>query len=205
MRSMKSFILIIILVGICSRLNASNITVYDGSLGTAPDVQGMSDFSSPETVITTTSSETRVDSTLGASFRGGYNKTLSQSLDRTLGYQMMLSFNIHSESHNPNKDASGLRIRMESDDIWGIRLDFWEDEIWDSASDGSHVNGVTYDTQQMVNYKIDVFNDSYTLFGNDIFIKTGDLYLYSTGSPIGNFIQIGDSTDMRQRIIHSHI
>ena len=189
----RIIVISLIMFCMCASADASLIVLYDASQGSTPDQQEMLYFGDTETVITSDTSSTRVDTTADRLLYGGYNYWSSEEMSRVTGYKVIIAFEVFSEGRT-NDDRSGVRIRLESDDDYGVRLDFWENEIWEVQADSTHLDKVDYNTKQMTVYELEVLNDSYTLSANDTIVKTGALYLYNAGTPQGNYLQFGDST-----------
>jgi hypothetical protein len=125
-------------------------------------------------------------------------------MDRNTGFSIEFDLSLISESHN-NNDRAGFSITALSQDVWGIELGFWEDEIWAQTNPSSslfiHGEGVTFNTtDRVVTYTLTIFNNGYSLFADDTPILSGGLQNYSaweSGSPpysLNNYLFFGDNT-----------
>jgi hypothetical protein len=161
------------------------VVLYDGTLGTTPDQQGFS-FLSPGTSATQqyANGATVLDSTADITAQAGYFNLETYSLDRLLGFKAQMNIQILEEEH-ANPDRAGFSIIVLSDDLLGLELAFWENEIW--AQEGgstpdlfTHAEGVTFDTTaDLVSYELAVLDDGYTLSADGVPILTGPLRDYT--------------------------
>jgi hypothetical protein len=180
--------------------------LYDGRLGGTPDQQGLSFIA-----LFTTAANQRFedDRTMLDTFdvitdQAGYFGPSTLILDRQIGYDVTLSGQVLREAHN-NRHRAGFSLLVVSDDLLGLELAFWEDEIWaqegGSAALFTHAEGVAYDTTAVDTvYELSVLGDEYTLRANDQDILTGQLRDYSAfeGFPdvyeSPNLLFLGDNT-----------
>ena len=127
-------------------------------------------------------------------------------MDRNTGFSIEFDLSLISESHD-DKNRAGFSITALSQDVWGIELGFWEDEIWAQTNTSSslfiHGEGVTVDiTDEVITYTLTILNNGYSLFadGAPIPILSGGLQNYSalwSGlSPysLNNYLFFGDNT-----------
>ncbi|MCL4262671.1 MAG: hypothetical protein KJ069_05630 [Anaerolineae bacterium] len=181
------------------------LVLYDGALGGTPDTQNFEyaavnpTFPFPPAQATQTYSPalqaTILDTTPEIGDLAGYavTPTLAPILDRQVGFRLDFSMRIHSEDHN-NNDRAGFSITMLSEDLLGIELAFWENEIW--AQEGgdppnlfTHAEGVAYDTTaSMVDYELEMVEDVYQLSANGVPILSGMLRDYTAWEPPFPFV-----------------
>jgi len=129
--------------------------------------------------------------------------------DRTAGFQVDFTIQVENESHT-NNNRAGFSIIILSQDIKGIELAFWENEIWAQNDDTTgglfkHGEGTIFATTAgLINYQVIVVNDTYTLIANNKPILTGLVRDYSQfdGFPdpyeTPNFLFLGDDTTSAQ-------
>ncbi|MAT99481.1 MAG: hypothetical protein CL608_20255 [Anaerolineaceae bacterium] len=171
--------------------------LYDSSLGTLPSEQNFGwqainpqppfhilasqTYSAPVTVLSTTSQ---------LSEYAGYpvSQTIMPTLTRTAGFQLTFDLRVISESHGSSNDRAGFNVILLSEDLHGIEMAFWQNEIWVQEGNGTqlftHAEGVAYDTTDaLTTYKLTIFNDIYLLTANDMFLLSGDLRQYTDWVP----------------------
>jgi len=130
-------------------------------------------------------------------------------LDPTAGFQVNFSLQLEDESHS-NNNRAGFSLIILGNDAKGIELAFWGNEIWaqnDDLTSGlfTHGEAATLDTTAgLVNYQLNIINDSYNLTANGVSILMGPVRDYSAfeGFPdpyqTPNFLFIGDNTTSAQ-------
>lgn len=106
-------------------------------------------------------------------------------LDRVIGFTIMFEVKIVGESHS-STDRVGFSMIVTSEDLIGLELGFWRDEIWTQNDNPlfTHAEGVSFDTTgSLIRYDLTVLNSGYTLFadGSPIFIIS---YVTTPLSPI---------------------
>jgi hypothetical protein len=190
--------------------------LYDGALNTGtPDTQGFfylpyptgsaqatQVFTPPVTVLDTTPQM--------SDFAGYFAKpTLYPPLDRVGGYQVLFTVQIVTETHIC-QDRAGFSLLVVSSDKRGIELGFWADEIWAQAGGISqpftHAEGAAFTTtNELINYKLIVLSETYTLTANDTVVLSGVLRDYTLAPPpplpvnpydTPKMIFLGDDTSM---------
>lgn len=194
-----------ILSGTASYLKAE--VLYDGSLGTTPNLQGWRYQTFPLTnsgaAQSPTNGVTRLDTTAVTSSLAGYFSALPglgshpdvPVLDRTIGFRVTWDVLIHSETHD-NPDRAGFSVIVISDDLKGLEIAFWEDEIWVQHDDVSntfftHGEGAMFDTTTaLTRYELEVLDDSYDLLANGTSVLTGALRDYSSYTNPNPFLEI---------------
>ena len=161
------------------------MVLYDASLGSMPDQQGFSYLA-----IGSSASQqfidgmTILDSTGSIDDQVGYFSREQLPLDRELGYQVQFTIQIGEEEHL-SRHRSGFTLLFLSDDLLGLELAFWEDEVWvqeGGAADDlfRHAEGAAFDTTtKLVDYQLAVLGDTYNLFADDLLILTGSLRDYT--------------------------
>jgi hypothetical protein len=171
--------------------------LYDSSLGTLPSEQNFSwqalnpqppfhilasqTYSAPVTVLSTTSQ-------LSEYAGHTVSQTVMPTLNRAAGFQLTFDLRVISENHGSNNDRAGFSLILLSEDLYGIEMAFWHDEIWVQEGNGAqlftHAEGVAYDTiAALTTYKLTIFNDSYLLTANDALLLSGSLRQYTDWTP----------------------
>ncbi|MBD2075529.1 hypothetical protein H6F86_16820 [Phormidium sp. FACHB-592] len=190
--------------------------LYNRSLGGLPDSQGWLDYTtlrSTSALPTTgngsetfTSGGTRFVSD-AVSYTGYSNYTANLSnpfnpslnlvnsafptLDRNDGFRINFDVQINSESHN-NDNRAGFSIVVISDDLQGIEIGFWTNQIWAQQVSGNVSTRSTaptananLDTTVFNNYNLVVQGNAYQLYTNDLktLLLSGFLTDYSSFNP----------------------
>jgi hypothetical protein len=199
-----------------AQVNGKTLVLYEAESGTIPGTPLMSftDFPPGAALPIFSNDATIMDTTAsGADTYAGWtaNDAITRgfpTLDRMAGFQVDFTLQIENESHN-NNNRSGFSLIILSDDAKGLELAFWENEIW-TQSDGStgglfkHGEGVAFPTTGLVNYRLTVLGDTYTLTADTQSILTGPIRDYSEfdGFPnpyrTPNFLFLGDDTTSAQ-------
>ena len=166
-------------------MTADTVILYDGSLGTTPDQQGFSFLAfGTSSSQQYTNGATVLDTTADSSEQAGYFNRETQKLDRTLGYKVHFTIQLEEEDH-ANPDRAGFSVIVLSDDLLGLELAFWKDEIWvqeggSGADLFTHGEGVNFDTTAgLVAYELSVIDGAYMLSANGAPILTGLLRDYT--------------------------
>jgi hypothetical protein len=196
-------------IGLALSQSASAVTLYDGSLGTAPESQGyLAYYTLPGLgTKTTAGGKTTYDSTAADSERGGFSthtflgaqvNPASPVLNRNSGYTVSFDAKLLSETHATNNRA-GLSIIVLGHDLQGIELGFWTNEIWaQSGPTFTHAEGVAFNpTAANTIYDLNISGSTYTLLATSVQVLTGSLRDYSSfGFPYttSNWIFLGDDT-----------
>ena len=132
-------------------------------------------------------------------------------MDRTETYTITFSVQIESEAHTSN-DRAGFSLIALSNDVKGIELGFWSNEIWAQHDDTTgtlftHAEGISISTTTLTTYTLVIMMDTYTLAASGTPILTGPLRDYSNFvGPLDpyetpNFIFLGDDTTSAQASI----
>ncbi len=195
--------------------------LYDSSLNTGtPDTQDMIYLTQPSPPFppsqasqTFNGTVTILDTTAtNEDYAGYFAPEDFADLDRNLGYQITFTVKINSESHD-NDNRAGFSIIALSNDVKGIELGFWQNEVWAQHDDATgslftHGEGTAYDTTSgLIAYELAIISDTYTLSANDTPILTGPLRDYSNFMgiidpyEIPNLLFLGDDTTSAQALI----
>lgn len=195
-------------------VGSETIVLYDGSLGTLPGDQGFTFGEFPGGATQTISDGGVIlDTTANIGIQAGYGVTTSDSvvLDRHTGYKVLFQVQVLEETSVSN-DRAGFSIIVLSQDVNGIELGFWDDQIFaqedDSQNPGdllTRAETAVFDTTAgSTLYELLIFNDAYTLFSGGMVVLNGRLRDYTSfnGFPdpyeTPNFIFLGDNTTSAQ-------
>lgn len=208
-------VLLIVAAGLLSAFQAGEparetTVLYDGRLGGTPDQQSLSYIA----LFTTAANQryedgvTILDTWDVAADQAGYFGPGAPVLDRELGYTVYFSGQILREAHE-SRHRAGFTVLVVSDDLRGLELAFWENEIW--AQEGgsealfTHAEGAAFDTTAAVTeYELAVFGDEYALSAGGEVILSGALRDYTAfdGFPDvyeePNLVFLGDNTRRAQ-------
>jgi hypothetical protein len=195
----------------------ANVVLYDGALNTGtPETQGFVYLTYPlsgtQAIQTFTNPVTTLDTTALMSDYAGYfaKPGLYPPLDRVGGYQVLFTVQVMTETHISH-DRAGFSLLVVSSDKRGIELGFWADEIWAQEGGASqpftHAEGSAFTTTiGLINYRLIVLGDSYTLTANGTTVLSGPLRDYTLAPPplplnpynTPNLIFLGDDTSSAQ-------
>ncbi|MEC4891384.1 MAG: hypothetical protein SAL07_03375 [Oscillatoria sp. PMC 1051.18] len=201
---------------------AASITLYDGSLGTAPLSQGelipgaIQSNGSP-TIISENlvSGGVQVDTDANSAEYSGYsnyNPATSTfvnpsfpTLDDTVGYSLFFNASLDSTTSNSN-DRAAFSVLVTGAGNQAIEIAFENGLIFGQNANFTRGENAAFDTTSNTNYEIRVSSGNYTLFGGGSPIITGALRQYvfnpATSQPplifnpyqIPNFIAFADNT-----------
>lgn len=212
---------------------SASYALYDGSLNAGndtPDDQGWlyipNPFTGAQASNTATGGVTTLDTTAGNNVQAGYfTRDLFQIsnyvhplldgviMDRAAGYTVTFGLQVNSESHATTNRA-GFSMIVLSNDLYGIELGFWENEIW--AYSGlpyeqtlfNHAEGAVFNsTAAITDYDLVMQGNMYALYANNQMILNGFARDYSSHTDpllgshpydIPNFIFFGDDTSSAQ-------
>lgn len=124
---------------------------------------------------------------------------LFPTLDRSSGFELQFSAQIHAENHN-NMHRSGFSVILLDNQRRGIELGFWADEIWAQSSSPifTHAEGVAFDTSIQRDYRLTIQDNRYLLSDGSGQLLEGALRDYTAfGNPpyvLPNFLFLGDNT-----------
>ena len=115
--------------------------------------------------------------------------TLAPTLTRDLGFKLDFRLNIVEESSESN-DRAGFVVILLAEDMKGIEVSFWDDEIWVQEDNDTedpplftHAEGVSFTTTAWVNYELKIISDTYTLSANSSEILSGTVRDYTAWEP----------------------
>jgi len=161
------------------------ILLYDGCLESTPNQQGFSYLAVGQSASRlSVGGVTVLDTTGEISDQAGYFSREEHPLDRRLGFKLHFTMQIGEEEHLSSHRA-GFSVIVLSDDLQGLELAFWEDEIW--AQEGgsadslfTHAEGTSFDTtSDLTTYELSVRNDTYSLSTGGTPILSGPLRDYT--------------------------
>jgi hypothetical protein len=214
-----TFIWLLSSLQIAQTAPSATTILYDGTLGSTPDTQSFEYEAAalpPPVLATQTYSYplTILDTTPKMADYAGYavTPTLAPTLERTTGFTLNFTIRIVSETHN-SSDRAGFSVILLSEDLQGIELGFWANEIW--AQEGgttdlfTHAEGTTFNaTTGLVNYQLEIISNTYQLSANGSSILSGPVRDYTAWEPpfLGlpdpyetpNFIFLGDNSSSAQ-------
>lgn len=169
--------------------------LYDSSLGTTPSQQNFSyQAINPQPPFTVQASQsyslpvTVLDTASQLEDYAGYtvSQTVMPTLSRAAGFQLTFDLRVITETHN-NNDRAGFSIILLGDDLFGVEMAFWEDEIWVQEGNSSlftHAEGVAYDTTAaLTNYELAIISDTYQLTADGLLLLSGSLRQYTDWEP----------------------
>ncbi|BAZ42534.1 hypothetical protein NIES4101_85030 [Calothrix sp. NIES-4101] len=211
----------------------ASFQLYNGSTTATPNSQGFIYQTLPYFPNGTVQTGNQLNTTAFIQDYVGYaaKAELMPVLDRNAGYSIKFAVEILSENHSGagadkngdgKADRAGFSVTVIGNDLKGIELAFWENEIW-AQNDGAaeptpgdltqtlftHGEGTTisgFTTKVFKNYELKVIGNTYSLFREDYTtaILTGNLrdytsfstpaYLPSNPYQTPNFLFFGDGT-----------
>ncbi len=200
----------------------ADVNLLDATNSALPSAQGLYQVSVPSVTVVYTGSafshSSVAESTVSGFFnqdtvifmpmKGGY----AVSMDRTGdGYTVEVDMQTISETHGGSANRAGFSIIALSDDLWGIELGFWTDEIF--AQDVGFTKGESTlidTTTAMTTYSLSVLGGSYYLEAGGSVVLSGLLRDYTTDAAViaaqnvmangrhvywlTNFVFFGDNT-----------
>ncbi|MCB8927939.1 MAG: hypothetical protein H6652_20185 [Ardenticatenaceae bacterium] len=202
-----------------SAAQANTTLLYDSSLGTTlgqqnfsyvalnPDnanpfnVQASQSYSTPVTVLNS-------HNQLGDYAGNTVTPSAMPTLTRSAGFQLSLDLRLVTETHN-NNDRAGFSLILLSEDLYGVELAFWTDEIWVQEGNGlspfTHAEGAAYDTTAaLTTYELTMIGNTYLLTANGVPLLSGPLRQYTDWQPpavllpdpyeVPNQLFLGDDT-----------
>ncbi len=178
--------------------------LYDSSLGTTPSQQNFSyQTINPQPPFTVQASQsynapvTVLDTASQLSDYAGYivSQTVMPTLSRAAGFQLTFDLRVITESHG-NNDRAGFSLILLSDDLYGVEMAFWDNEIWVQEGNSSlftHAEGVAYDTTAVLtSYELAVISDTYQLTADSVLLLSGNLRQYTDWVPPPPFMILPD-------------
>jgi hypothetical protein len=177
-------------------------TLYDGSLGTFPGDQdwifvilGVGTQSYMEKAVL-------LDTSASMSTQAGYSRVSSAPLDRTAGFTLQFTAQLHAESHN-NANRAGFSVIALGDDKHGIELGFWKSLIFAQADSPllTHAEEAAFaTTNAFVDYALTIGTTNYVLRADGMPLLGGPVRDYSAFNGLinpyrtPNFLFFGDDT-----------
>jgi hypothetical protein len=207
---LTKIVLVALIVSVCSTARA--VLLYDGAAGTAPESQGWLAFQQAggSASHVTGGGKTTLDTTSAMGIQAGYSNynliipvnPSFPSLSRTDGFVVSLDMKLLSETHSSN-DRSGVSLIVLSNDLQGVELAFWNNEVWvQSGSDFHHAEGAAFNTTgASTRYDVAIQGTGYQVFASGNPILSGNVRNYSAfGLPytLPNFVFLGDDTTSAQ-------
>ncbi|MBL8177675.1 MAG: hypothetical protein JNK48_23560, partial [Bryobacterales bacterium] len=191
-------------------LCAATTVLYDDALPSGPGAQGWLIFgdnsfgtgASQTLVAGGTRLTTNAATSAGYANRAPFFNTLVNAgfpaMNRTPGYALQFELLVNSETH-ANANRAGFSVILLSEDLFGIELGFWANEIWAQSGPGfTHAEGVSFDTTAAQRlYELQILGSNYRLLANGSEILSGVLRNYSSfGYPynLSRFVFLGDDT-----------
>lgn len=207
---------IVVAVALVCCAGSHAAVLYDGSTGQMPDhiQQGWLYQPGVSATQTTSGTFTTFDSTDPIADRAGYTNVFHPSMptmNRGVGFTVRFTVRIVSESHSSGNNRAGFSVIVIAEDLEGVELAFWEDEIW-TQQDGDPLfqrdedESVSFDTTaSLTQYELSVLGDNYTLSAPGMTDLTGTVKDYTAfdheaeGLPadpyeIPSFLFFGDDT-----------
>jgi len=118
-------------------------------------------------------------------------------LNRNLGFSLEFELQVLSENHLTT-DRAGFSVLLLAQDLSGIEIGFWQNEVWAQNTNFTHGETQVYDTTLAERlYELAILDDTYTLSVGGNPLLSGVLRDYSNfGTPynLSNFLFLGDDT-----------
>ena len=189
--------------GLGSALSLVGETLFDASLGTPPDQQGWAFVSLPLALTEVVAdSAVQLNTLIASSELSGFSRLAPTPLDRTAGFRVSFTLQLHEEAHK-NPDRAGLSIVVLGADKHGLELAFWTDRVWaqNDAPLFTHGEEALFNTTaSFVNYELAIGANTYTLRAEGLELLSGRVRDYTPFvGPLDpyetpNFLFVGDDT-----------
>jgi hypothetical protein len=119
-------------------------------------------------------------------------------IDRHEGFSMRFRLAVRAENH-VRPERAGISVIVISDDLKGVELGFWQNEIWAQLDNPlfTHGEGTAFQTAGAVEYELRLSGERYELYACGNRILQGPLKDYSSfGFPYDrrSFLFYGDDT-----------
>ncbi|WP_420628737.1 Calx-beta domain-containing protein [Candidatus Leptofilum sp.] len=116
------------------------------------------------------------------------NQPAMPALDRDAGYQLRFDMRLISEDHSGNNNRAGFNVILLSEDVYGVEMAFWENEIWVQEGNGADLftqaEGTLFNTTNtLTNYALTVISNTYLLAANGMPLLSGNLRQYTDWEP----------------------
>ncbi|HET6573667.1 MAG TPA: PEP-CTERM sorting domain-containing protein [Fimbriiglobus sp.] len=189
----------------------TTFTLYDPTTGTLPAAQPWLTYADNAILTGGSASQSYVAGqgarlTTDAAVSAGYSNYLPfppvpknasfPVLDRTAGFSLSWTVQVHQESHT-SADRAGFSTILLASDRRGIELGFWTTEVWAQEAGFTRAEAAVWDTGQRTDYTLTIQGDAYRLTGNGTSLLTGPLRDYSSSSTpynLPSFLFLGDDT-----------
>jgi hypothetical protein len=217
-RQFVSTLLSVVALVAAGSVSAASITVYDDTAANTPGLQpwlfAADDgfFSGGSVTETALAAGVNLvsDNAVSAGysnynpFTSSFKNAAFPLLDRDQGFSVSFALDIASEAHSSN-DRAGFSVILLGEDLLGIELGFWVDEVWAQNDTPlfSHGEGALFDTTAgEVLYELAILGSSYALTADGNALLQGSLRDYSAFSgPFGgapydlpSYLFLGDDT-----------
>ncbi len=192
-RQVGPIALTLMMVAGAGAANAATVTLYDGSLNTAPGSQGWSSNVPAGATQTVSGGTTTLDSTSSDALQAGYARLGVPFGNRVAGYTLRFDVQVLAEDHTTSGtadnnsdgigDRAGFSIIALGSDRTGIELSFWRadvvttDRIW-AQNEGAqkppptgtrftHGEGTPFNPgTALTRYDLSFLNSTYSLYAN---------------------------------------
>lgn len=190
---LASIALSLTIVAGASAVNAATVTLYDGSLNTAPGSQGWVSNIPGGATQTVSGGATTLDSTSSNGLQAGYARLGVPFGNRVAGYTLRFDVRVLAEDHTTSGtadnngdgigDRAGFSIIALGSDANGVELGFWTadatttDRIW-AQNEGAqkpppvgtrftHAEGTSFNPGAgLTRYDLSFLNSAYSLYAN---------------------------------------
>jgi hypothetical protein len=175
------------LVGLCCCPIGADV-LYDAAKNSLPEAQGWvyltQPFSGGKATQRLEQGRLLLDTVPDATDTAGYFSRPHPKvtkLDRGPGFTVAVTARLVEERH-ARPIRAGFSLLVLSEDLWGLELAFWSDEIWaQSGADFKHAEGAKYDTTSaMRRYELRMHGEQYTLSVEGKALLSGRLRNYAT-------------------------
>ncbi len=175
----------------------------DATPGALPAAQGWDYAALPGTASQTlTGGAVTLDTTITATEHAGYGRSAPTPLNRTNGFSLLFTAQLHTEAHTSTNRA-GFSIIVLGEDKRGIELGFWTNRIFAQADSPlfTHAEDAAFDAANaFVDYTLTLLTTNYVLRANGTPFLSGPVRDYTAFvGPLDpyetpNFIFLGDDT-----------
>jgi hypothetical protein len=201
----RAVIAALLLMTTCGGAGAAGVSLFDSSLGTVPSTQGALFFAGIGGTQTVSPAGVDLDTTgLGNAGQIGYSNSTALGLDRATGVNLSFELQVNLESH-AGTDRSGFTVIVITNDLSGIELEFWQDEVWAQNVGFTHAEGTAFDTTAVLTeYSLEILGSDYSLLAAGAPLLSGPLRDYSAfGLPydIANFLFLGDNSSSARAMV----
>lgn len=207
-------LLAVLIVAPAQSARATLVTLYDDALGNTPSQQDWLTYAADSLLSGGVAQQTLApaggvrlvtDGPVSAGYSNYNPLTLMvrnpafPSLDRSAGFRLSFELQLDFEQHSSN-DRAGFSVLLLADDLFGIELGFWTNEVWAQEVGFVHAEGQAFDLSSEALYQLSVLGNGYS-FSDGITTLSGSLRDYSAfGVPynLANFLYLGDDTGSAQ-------